>query len=170
MDLAQKLSYTVSHNYKPYHPSQNPPQLVAKCHNFTTLEDCSVSQNCARFFVGLFGQFSFALVPAGKSRHDGAVKHILQVLLSQRAALHIQLTTCTAVKSFILFTYFPVFRIRIWFQCGSGCGSGLSNLGQYGSGSRSRSRVLTTKNWKNNSWKKLYFLMKNCNLVISRPP
>ncbi len=104
MDLAQKLTYTESHNYKQYHPSQNPPQLVTKCHNFTTLEYCSVSQNCARFFVGFFGQFSFALIPAGEPRHDGAVKHIFQVLLSQRAALHIQLTPCTAVKSLIIFS------------------------------------------------------------------
>jgi hypothetical protein len=47
-----------------------------------------------------------------------------------------------------------------WFQCGSGFGS------------RSRCRVLMTKNWKKcKAGKKIYiFLIKNCSLLILRPP
>jgi hypothetical protein len=177
MNLAQKLSYTVSHNYKQYGTIPVkilrhlfPPQLVAKCHNYTTLEDCSVSQNCARFFVGLLGQFSFALIPAGESRHDGAVKHILQVLLSQRAALYIQLTPCTAVKSLILLSFFQCFgsalvsmriwmrilikhfrsmRIRIWIQIQFFDDQKLEKI--------------SAENFN------FIFLMKNCNLVIPGP-
>jgi hypothetical protein len=52
-----------------------------------------------------------------------------------------------------------------WFQCGSGS----SVLGQCGSeyGSGSRSRVLMTKFTDE---KQNIFLIKNCNLLIPRPP
>jgi hypothetical protein len=62
-----------------------------------------------------------------------------------------------------------------WFQCGFVYGSGTSILSQCwsgcGSGSGSRSRVFMSKFWKNYSWKRnSCFLIKNCNLLIPRPP
>ncbi len=55
-----------------------------------------------------------------------------------------------------------------WFQCRSGS----SIFCQCGSGSGSRSKVLMTKNWKKfrAEIKFKYFLIKNCNLHIPRPP
>jgi hypothetical protein len=49
------------------------------------------------------------------------------------------------------------------------CCSGFSISSESGSGSGSK--VLIPKKWRKYSWKKIYlFLIKNCNLIVSRPP
>ncbi len=173
MDLAQKLSYTVSHNYKQYHPSQNPAPIIISP---TTGRKVSQFHNtrglfCFRELRKVFCWPSWPVSvrayscwrvpprwrcqthPSGSSESESCTPHTAHTLHSGEVI--------------ITFTFLLVFRIRIWFQCGSGCGSGLSNLGHCGSASRSR--VLMTKYWKKITAEKNE-MMKKCNLVIPRPP
>ncbi len=109
---------------------------------------------------------SGALLSGFKSRHLTKTNWYRYLPITHfRQRWHIQRTNITLKPaSKILWKTSVSYSYR--FQCGSGS----SSLGQCGSGSKSR--ILMTKNCKKiYNWKRfIVFIIKNCNLLIPRPP